>query len=107
MSCMPAAVRAEESCWSPGPVVHGYEQPCRCWELNSDSLPKQPMLLTTEVSAATACPARPSTLALNFCAQGLTGDLVASASHTLREQICYPQMGAVLWPRGDPDLRAW
>ncbi|XP_052581275.1 putative methyltransferase C9orf114 homolog isoform X2 [Peromyscus californicus insignis] len=31
--------------------IDGYEPPCRCWELNSGPLEKQPVLLTTETSS--------------------------------------------------------
>ena len=30
------------------PVIDGFEPPCGCWELNSESLEEQPVLLTTE-----------------------------------------------------------
>jgi hypothetical protein len=32
------------------PITDGYEPPCGCWELNSESLEEQSVLLTTELS---------------------------------------------------------
>jgi hypothetical protein len=32
------------------PITDGYESPCGCWELNSGSLEKQLVLLTTDAS---------------------------------------------------------
>ena len=31
-------------------ITDGCEPPCRCWELNSEPLEEQPVLLTTEPS---------------------------------------------------------
>jgi hypothetical protein len=32
------------------PITNGYESPCGCWDLNSEPLEEQPMLLITEPS---------------------------------------------------------
>ena len=32
------------------PITNGYESPCGCWDLNSEPLEEQPVLLTAEPS---------------------------------------------------------
>jgi hypothetical protein len=35
---------------APDSIIDGFEPPCRCWELNTEPLEEQPVLLTSELS---------------------------------------------------------